>query len=307
MFKLFKKRAFSDYINDTFSFLKQEWKTYTKNYLTICGVFILILIFCMYFLSEIFFEATKASNTGDSLDTFFEDNFALGLSLGAIAMIVTIIFSLISYAYPILYLKTMVDYPDNYKDANHIKSLLKQNIGRLIVFFLGITFIVLPLFGIVFFISVLLVFLLIGIPLLIVLIPAFFAFTSLAFYEYLTRRTPFFASLGIAFNMIKSNLGQIIGTTIIFYIIGQVISSIPTVFIQIYIVGFDLTSSNDVSLSPTYKILLIIILLFAFLIGIIVNNIMLINQGLIYYSCREQKENHTTHNEIDSIGSHADE
>ena len=49
-------------------------------------------------------------------------------------------------------------------------------------------------------------------------------------------------------------------------------------------------------------VLVSIILVFSVLLGYIFNNIIFVNQGLIYYGLREENEKHATKSEIDLIG-----
>lgn len=52
MFVVFKKRDFSDLMNDTISFFQKEGKPFFKNYFTLCGILLLVLFVCTYFLFD---------------------------------------------------------------------------------------------------------------------------------------------------------------------------------------------------------------------------------------------------------------
>jgi uncharacterized membrane protein len=49
-------------------------------------------------------------------------------------------------------------------------------------------------------------------------------------------------------------------------------------------------------------IIIAVIMVFSVLLSYIFNNFILINQGLIYYSLQEEKENNSTKSQIDLIG-----
>jgi len=53
-------------------------------------------------------------------------------------------------------------------------------------------------------------------------------------------------------------------------------------------------------------IVMAIIFVFSILVNYVLNNIILINNGVIYYSLRENEENNQQQSAIDSIGSNHD-
>lgn len=304
MFQVFKKRNFSDYINDTISFFKMEGKTFFTNFFTLCGPLLLVLFVCIYFLTDIFFK-TVMYDSMDSVDQFLDTNFGWAILLAIVTFIVGMIISIIAYTYPVYYLKHLTTIPNKYKEIAPIKSELKKDFGRLIIFSIGTIFLILPLMMIIFFISALLIFLLVGIPLLLILFPAFTSWITIAYYEYVTKKTGFFTSLQISFNILKSNFWPIIGNTVILYLVINILVSILSAIPQIiYYVGIFTSDRNieDIALSPGYKIMLIAVIVISTLMSFIANSFLIINQGLIYYSAREHKENTQSHVDIDMIG-----
>lgn len=304
MFQVFKKRNFSDYINDSISFFKMEGKTFFTNFFTLCGPLLLVLIVCIYFLTDIFFKSVT-NDSMDSVDQFLDTNFGWAILFAIITFFVGMGISIVAYTYPVYYLKHMTTLPNNYKEVAPIKSELKKDFGRLIIFFIGTIFLILPLMMITFFISALLIFLLIGLPLLLILLPSFTSWITIAYYEYVTKKNGFFTSFQEAYYILKSNFWAIIGNTIIIYlainIMVSILSAIPQI---IYYVGLFTSDQNieDMALTPGYKIMLIAVIVISTLLSFIANSFLLINQGLIYYSAREHKENTQSHVDIDMIG-----
>ncbi len=52
----------------------------------------------------------------------------------------------------------------------------------------------------------------------------------------------------------------------------------------------------------TMGVLFAVIMVFSILLNYVFNNFIIINQGLIYYSLQEEKENNSTKSQIDLIG-----
>ncbi|MBB1149636.1 MULTISPECIES: hypothetical protein [unclassified Myroides] len=313
MFILFQKRDFNALLSDTFTFLKVEGKNYFKHFLKLCGIPLFLVLIFIYLLADIGVTSAVSANayTGATPESIFTEIFSEHWGMGLLALgglfIVALIMGIICYSYPILYLKNLATATDQPVDQNSIGKQIKNQLGQIIVFFLGTSFIILPLVMIMFYISVLLVFLLVGIPILIFMLPTVYAVLTLAFYEYLTRNVGFFTAYGNAIKYVRNNFWSIIGNTFIFYIITSLITFIPSFLIQLLIVGggmfFDpqVSDSQIMTSAVTWGIVL---LYFVYIIlGTLAQNIMFINQGIIFYSEREKEENFFTKRKIDSIGS----
>lgn len=316
MIVLFKKRNFSDYLNDTFSFFKNDGKHFLKNYFVINGIFLLILTVFIYFLSKIYFEVVFSSienstpGTYDFMDDLFNDN--LGLFIGAIIgfVVLSIFLSLLNFAYPIIYLKKYEENKGSNFATKEIISGLKSKAGRIFMFFLISLFIMTPLFMIFFLISILLSFIIIGIPLLIISIPALFSLMSLAFYEYLNTDNGYFSSVGNALGYLKKQFWPIVGVTMIMYMIAQAILTILSMIPYVISMVILFTSIDEGTKNATTDafsiigVVMSVLFIIVIIANYVINNLLLINQGMIYYSRREHNENQTSFGEIDSIGTH---
>lgn len=304
MFQLYKKRDVSSLISDTISLFKSEGKTFFKNYFIINGPLLALLVVCIYLLSDNLFSSVFQSNT--NVETLLGNDFAYSGFLVVILVIVSIVFSVISYTFPILYLKNIED------NVPHTPSLylsqIKSVCGRAILFTIGTSFLILPLLVICLFVSVLLVFVIIGIPILFILSAFSVSWISISYYEYIHNKTSFFNSYGKAFDIIKANFWTTIGNTIIVYLIIQIITSIISFIPQSYYYFKLFTSLNDGTsiedeLSPLFALVMGLTMIISLIVSFILNSIMLINQGLIYYSGKENETSFNAFNSIEEIGS----
>jgi len=312
MIVLFKKRKFSDYFSDTIDFFKTTGKHYFKNYFIIIGGFLIALVVLIYFIATTYLEVLFASfnnqtaNANFTLD-YLSENFVLYAAVLVVFVLLAIILSIINITYPVLYLQLIeknnrVDF-----STKAIISAMKANIGRMLVFFLGMLFVIFPLALVIFGLTFLLVFIVIGVPLLFIIVPAFLSWIALSYHEYIIKRVGFFTALNSGFEMLKQQFWTIVGTTILMLFAVQMLQGIVTLIP--YIIGFvSLFSSisDDVSdpnaIQTGASILFVIIMTLSVLISYIFNNFMIINQGLMYYSLREENENNSINTEIDAIG-----
>lgn len=310
MINLFKKRNFSDLLSDSFSFFKLEGKHFFKNYFIVNGIFLLLLIVLSYFLFQVYFEALSSGMYGVNSNYSFADellneNLPLIVSSAVFFAILMLFITLINFAYPVIYLKLYEKNNGNGFQIKDIANELKSKIGKMFLFFLLSLILILPLIIILFSILILLSFVLIGIPLLIISFPLLFSLMSLSLYDYLNNDNGFFSAIKTAFGYIFKQFWMIIGSTIIMYIIIQtvmtVISMIPY-FIGMISIFSTLETSNDQEAFSALGILMIVIFIISILANYILHNLLMINQGMIYYSIREKIEHKSSYTDIDSIG-----
>lgn len=313
MIALFKKRNFSDYLNDTFSFFKKDGKHFLKNYFVINGIFLLLLTVFIYFLSKIYFEAIFSSidntNPGYNFtEKLFNEN--LGLFIGSLVgfVILSLFLTLLNFAYPVVYLQQYDENGGSNFTTKQIIGRLKSKAGKIVLYFIISLFVITPLVMILFAVLLFLSFIIIGIPLLIIAIPALFSILSLTLFDYLNTSNGYFTSFGNAIGYLKKQFWPIIGVTMIMYMIVQVVltifSMIPYVISMIVLFTSieSGTADGTTEALSTIGIVMAIIFVIVILANYVLNNLLIVNQGLIYYSRREHEENKTSFGEIDSIG-----
>ncbi len=311
MFQLFKERNFSDYINDTFQFFKVQGKHFFKTYFIINGGLLLIAVVLIYFFIKIYtdFVFSKISENVNApqndLSAFFNANFGLMISLIIGAFLFFIIVFLIQFSFPVVYL----DLYDNKKGDNFTpKEILigiKKRIPKLLKFAVGTIFILSPLLIIVFGLLIMLCFIIIGIPLLLIMGPAMLSFIHLTFYYYMNSKEGFFSAIGDGFDTVKQQFWPIIGTTAVMIFIIQIVSTIftmiPYIFGMVSVFTTVQTGDKNDAFS-TLSILMSIIMVVSMIVSFILNNLLIINQGMIYYSHIENSESSISNDSIDLIG-----
>ena len=317
MFQLYKKRGFNELVGDTFDFFKIHGKNYFKNYFIINGGFLLILVVLLYFFTKIFFESIFASiNNGQNGENLMLNNLTSNLPIliiGGISMFFLIVLiSIINYTYPIGYLSLI----ESKKELN-IKNLIgfvKSKIGKTILFFLASLIIFLPIFLIVLGLLFGLMFILIGFPLMLLVLPAMVSWVSLSFYDYISSDNGYLTSLSNGFNLLKEKIWPIIGSTVIMFVIVQIV--VGVVYFVPYIIGMASVFINPEALQGNQQqtietlsfmtIMMTIAMIVSILFNYTLQNLIFINQGIIYYSSKEELENNVIKNDIDLIGSESE-
>jgi hypothetical protein len=314
MFELYKKRDLSANFSDTTTFFKTFGKHYFKNYFIINGIFLMLLVVLIYFFAKVYMEVifSGISNPQKSPNlsmAYFNDNLPLIIGSFIVAFLLIIILSMLSISFPVVYFKLLEKTNDDSFSTKEIISALKQNIGKMIIFLVGIIFVIMPLSVIVFGLLFLLCFILIGIPLLFIVGSAFISWITLSYYEYILKDVGYFRALANGFRMIKQQFWTTVGTTFLMMMLVQIIQGfitlIPYVINMIWM--FTTVKNMDTTNQPTdtfstMGIVFAAIMVFSVLLSYIFNNFILVNQGLIYYSLQEEKENNSTKSQIDLIG-----
>jgi hypothetical protein len=313
MFELYKKRDLSANFSDTTAFFKTFGKHYFKNYFVINGIFLMILVVLIYFISKIYMEliissATMKYNPNSMMD-YFNNNIPLIVGSFTITFLLIVILSMLNISFPVIYLRLVEKANGGAFSTQEIISGLKKSIGKMIVFFLGALFIIMPLAIIVFGLLFLLCFILIGIPLLIIVGSAFMSWITLSYYEYILKDVGYFKAVANGFSLVKQQFWTIVGTTFLMMMLAQIIQGFITMIPYVISMIWMFTSTQNLQeansqtdVFSTMGILIAVIMVFSVLLSYIFNNFILVNQGLIYYGLQEEKENNSTKSQIDLIG-----
>lgn len=306
-FQLYKKRRFGEIINDTFTFFRVTGKNYYTNFLKISGGFILIILLLFYLAADVFFKnllsGMRTPTQQQMLSAYFDDNFGLFLVAGIVCALLLILVTAITYAYPVVYMRIMEN-GETPATPQLIKGL-KSVFGRIVKFilFTFITFV--PIAAILGVICVLLIAIIIGIPVAILVFSFLSCWMSLTFYDYLNNEHGYFTAMKNGYNLLFVNFWAHSGSTAIFYIMIYMAQSVVSVVF--YVIGslFVMMDSTPETLNSNFSSLGII-MLFSLLISIVLSylltNILMVNQGIIYYSSKEVNENNALKDEIDLIG-----
>ncbi len=319
MFQLYKKRSFGDMISDTFSFLKSTGKHFFKNYFTVTGIFLLILLVLSYFVFNVYFQfAFSSIGTtfgNDPMESAFGDNIGMIILVFALFFIVLIFISLLNYSFPVSYFRLYEKHRQttNFTSRDIIDEM-KATSGKLIVFFfttvavfVGIIFVLGMIMGIFATISTVLM-LLVVVPLIFIGIPFLYIWLTQTLYHQLNSDDGIIANLGKGWNGFMSNFWSILGSTVIIYVIitilGYIVTMIPYIFgiAQMFGMGTSDNPLTDEATMPFFGVMMTITTLLSILTSFITYNLLFINQGVIYYSSVEQKENRAPQSEIDLIG-----
>lgn len=307
MFILFKKREFSDLISDTFAFFKTNGKHFFRNYFLINGGLLVLFCVLLYFVFKIYFEASFAGSgtlRANYLSQYFNNNIGLFAGTFSFFLLLIIVISLLNVAYPVLYLKLLDSKKGAEFTTTEIIDRLKESIGKMIKFFIGFVFIVMPIMMVIFMLLILLCVIIIGIPMLMMAIPMFFAWLNLSFYTYLTEEEHFFASLKKGYALLKQQFWTVVGATFIMLLLIQFIQTIITMIPYFFGTVLFFTTANAGTPDAINNIgfLTTSIFILGVLMSALFNNLIIVNQGIIYYSLREETENNSSESQIDLIG-----
>lgn len=310
MFQLYKVRNFSALFNDTFTFFRLEGKNYFKNYIIINGILLLILVVLGFVVGRFFFEnmlSTVTSGNAGALYNGFADNAGFFIGVGIVALVLFLLITIVNYSYPVIYLSLF----DKVKSptTEQIFNAMKARLGRIILFALLSLVTFVPLIMIVGLLSVVLAFLIITIPLIFIVFGAFTCWMYLTFYDYISTDNGYFTSMGNGWDMLMKNFWGHSGATVIFYmmfyvlqfIISMIISAISSVFMATN-VDSNAYVEDQVETFTIVGIIMFTLFAVSMIFTYVLGNLVIINQGMIYYSCREQDENKSLETEIDLIG-----
>lgn len=314
MFELYKKRDLSANFSDTTTFFKTFGKHYFKNYFIINGIFLMLLVVLIYFFAKVYMEVIFSGISNPLISSnlsmaYFNDNLPLIIGSFIVAFLLIIILSMLSISFPVVYFKLLEKTNDDSFSTKEIISALKQNIGKMISFFVGSIVVIFPIAIVVFGFLFLLCFILIGIPLIFIVGCAFISWTTLSYYEYTLKDVGYFTALKNGFKLVKQQFWIVVGTTFLVLMLVQIVQGIITIIPYIISMIWMFTSTQNLQESgpptnafSTMGILVAVIFVLSVLMSYFFNNFFIVNQGIMYYGLQEEKENNSTKSQIDLIG-----
>jgi hypothetical protein len=310
--ELYKTRGFSEFFQDTFSFLKQNGKHFFKHYFIINGIFLLILSVLGYFFtkfySDFLFSGILKNNSTSVVDEYMNENLGLFIIMIFVFLIVGLTAAIVSYAFPAIYLKLYNEKCGTNFETQDIVNTYKANIGKLFVFVICSIIIAIPLLFVFVICGFILMITIVGILMIPLLLGAFMLFFNMALMEYLENKKDIWECFGYSWILLKSNFWASIASVGLFYLISYVIQNIVTIIPYLFgmaslFTTVDQGSTSSEDIGGTMMIVMLIVFFISFIMGAILGNIVQLNQGIIFYSLKEQNENINTKSIIDQIGS----
>jgi len=311
--QLYKSRGFSAFFQDTFTFIKLNGKHYFKHFFIVNGIFLLILMAIGYFISkfytDIVFGGVLQGNSNTQIEEYMNENFGIFILLVFVFTIVALIAGLISYSYSAIYLKLYAENDGKNFETKDIVQVYKQNLGKLFIFLLCGILLAIPLAIVLGIGAFVLMITIIGILLIPFLAGAFSLFYNMTLMEYLQAKRGIWDSFGYAWTLMTSKFWASIGSVGLFYLMAYVVQNVITMIPYLFFLGDMFTSAqqgenlNPEEVGASLMVMMLVIFFITFIVGIILNNITQLNQGIVFYSLKEDNENINTKSVIDQIGS----
>ncbi|MCT3959868.1 hypothetical protein HZP71_13580 [Elizabethkingia anophelis] len=310
--QFYKKRDFGALVSDTLNFFKLYGKNYFKNYLTLNGGIIILLVVVIVIGFGDFFKQAFGSNTNGEaylFQDYFQQNQGLLIGASVLSIILIILLSLISYSFPVLYMKRLAETGNSKVTMNEMIEDMKKNLKKFFIFFIGSVFILTPLFIFAFIISSFLMIILIGFLLILACIPVMVNIINFTLFNMYNTNDGFFSSIGKAFRIqFSKDFWKYIGSTFIIYLLINVVTTIFAFIPMMFLYGYILTTVNTTpdaigSDSSFFMILMAIVYAVSIACTIVLNNLIYVNAGFMYYDSRTDLHRNVTFSEIDTIGS----
>ena len=311
--ELYKSRSFGDFFQDTFSFIKHNGIHLFKHFLIINGIFLLILAVFLYFFSKFYSDLLFGGLYGQSgttdFDTYINENGALFFLLVFLFILVALISAVISYAYLPIYMKLYDEHGGKNFGSSQVLKAYTSNIGKLLLFLICGFILGIPLviaLGIILFIFMITIIGMLAIPFII---GGFSLFYQMSLMEYFQNKKGIWESFGYSWNLLTSKFWAAIGSVGLFLLMGYVaqyaLAIIPAMISFADTMTSTGESANYAAQDESVGALIFMLSFFflSFFSGVLINVIVQINQGIVFYGLKEDNENVKTKSIIDQIGS----
>ena len=310
--QLYKSRGFGEFFQDTFAFLKQNGRHIFKHFFIVNGIFLLILLVLGYFFTKFYSDVLfggilSGSSTG--VDAYMNENGGLFILLISIFIIVGLIAGMISYSYIPIYLKLYDLHGGKTFGVSQIINSYKANIGKIFIFLICGILLFFPLFIVVGLMALIMTITIIGILGLPFLLGAVSLFYQMTLMEYLKKDSQIWSCFGYSWSLMTRQFWAAVGSVGIFYLISYVIQNVIAIIPYIFGMVSIFTTTEDGSqpasseIGATMMVIMLAVFFITFLVSSILNVVVQLNQGIVFYSLKEDSENINSKSIIDQIGS----
>lgn len=315
--QFYKKRDFGTFITDSFTFFKLYGKNYFKNFILLNGLLLILMVVVIIFGYKEFLGAFFGSTMGGQsyyFEQFLNDNLGMLILCGVLLFILSTALMTINFLFPVFYIKRIAEGKTDIK-ADDLLSDFKSNGKKVAAAYFGLTFLVLPVAFVIFGISYILIFVIIGLVLMLFVGPTLLNVIIFLCFDYFNRKRGFFESLSYAVRSQfsypngreKSPYWKYWGATtimvILFYIVSIFFSSVPMIlfFMKLSTTAPDAQFESD-PFKGSFGIVFFIVYGISSIISTLLMNVLYINSGLMYYDSRTDLHQKMELAEIDTIG-----
>ncbi len=311
MQQLYKSRDFGTFFQDTFAFIKKDGGHIFKNFFMVNGIFLLVLIVLGYFFTQFYSDIVFGGilNGGTStLDNYLNENAGIFILLVLLFVTVGLTAGVISYSYIPIYLKLYDKHEGKNFGVSQIISEYKNNIGKILVFLLCGIIVAIPTIIVAGIVSIILTITIIGILALPLVIGAVALFYQMTLMEYINTKKGVWESFSYSISLLGKRFWIAVGSVGIFYLMSYIVQNIITIIPYIFGMASlfttieDGTQPSSEEIGATMTVLMLAVFFLTFLLSTILNIITQLNQGVIFYSLKEEIENINTKSVIDQIG-----
>ena len=310
--QLYKSRDFSEYFQDTFAFIKQNGRHLFKHFVIINGIPLMILLVLGYFFSKFYgdiFSEGMLNGNNSAIDSYINENSG-GFSLLIITfVIIAFLAGMIWYAFIPFYLKLYHEKNGINFSSSDIMNCYKTHLGKIFIFFICGLLLALPILVGVSVLLLVLAITIIGFLAMPMVIGALSLLYQGALMEYIDDQRGIWSSFIYSWKLMRSKFWAAIGCVGLFYlmsyVIQNVIAIIPYAFgmVSLFTEIETNTPADGTAIQKTMTVMMLAIFLLTFFVSSLLNIILQINQGVVYYSLKEDVENINTKSAIDLIGS----
>ncbi|MBO6607123.1 hypothetical protein [Psychroserpens sp.] len=308
--QLYKSRGFGEFFQDTFAFIKQNGSHFFKYFFIINGIFIMILMVLSHYFSKFYSDLLFSSIVTDNqsaFENFMNENFGIFIILCFVFVVVGLLASIISYAFVPIYLKLYNELGARNFQTNELIKAYKKHFGQLIIFVLCGILIAIPIaifVGLLAFVLAITIIGLLALPIVAGIVSLFYQGSLM---EYLERKRGLWESFGYNWKLMSSKFWASVGSVGLFflisYIIQYAIALIPSLsYFMDVITESQSGTFNTFEPDPFSSTLTIAYFIISFIITSVLNAIVQMNQGIIFYSLKEDNEHINTKSDIDLIG-----
>ncbi|NPA46648.1 MAG: hypothetical protein GXO24_05465 [Chlorobi bacterium] len=298
---LYKQRNFSEILNDTFAFIRENGKHFFTLYLQSAGIPLVILIPFFYYYYQLTANTLldKTRGLGLMISYYYDKYPELLILILIVVAVVFIAFLVINNTFVPAYMYYYQERGTNFT-VRDIFVFIKEHWLRILIFGIIGTIVIIPLGIVAGLLSFILLITIVGVILPLITLSLWY---GLWYMDYMLDNRDIFQSFSEAWRLLTTKFWSYFGAFAVLFVVAYIIQQgLSLGFNLLFMMKYMQSVKEGVENSLSSHLYAAAMVFIQYFIGVFFQLVLAISIAIIYFSAREERYQIGGREEIEQIG-----